>query len=150
MSNIITFFVAPRERAAAGADGSPAAAEYGNFDAGAALIGWESWLTGRSFEELVELGRPEFMTEAESVTTGEGWDDEDESWDDEPVVYEVSGELREALGAAGPDKLEELTGWWAGETGIDPGLAAEIVQEVVTLARRAAATPGEGVYCQVS
>ncbi|MET8152445.1 hypothetical protein ACIBSW_09975 [Actinoplanes sp. NPDC049668] len=141
MSSIIKFFVAPDDAAAAalavdgpGADLEPAV--YGNFDVISTLEEWESVLTGRDLEELIDSGGADVV-----------------SGDDEPLVLLVPPALTGALAGADAHALAAAAGRWIalraeeGET-IDEELAEEILGELAALSSRAAKTGGS-LYCWI-
>ena len=136
VSSIITFFIAADHAEAAGTvDRGPGAGAdsvtFGNFDVLATLEEWESILTDRDLEELVDAG------ESEVIAGG----------DDGPTVLAVSGDLVTALAAADDRTLDTAARRWTGlraDEGepIDDELAAEIVVGVAALAGKAVRTAG--------
>jgi hypothetical protein len=99
MSSIVEYFVAPDDVAAAaaiddGPDESWDVRSYGNFDAFTAMIEWESILTGRTFDDVLDDGGPRWIGENQS---GEG-----------PQLFAASRELQRALAEATPGVLAEL------------------------------------------
>jgi hypothetical protein len=136
MSTIVTFFLAPDDAAAAavadeGPDDVYETIDLGNFDPAIALAEWESVLSGRSFDQVVD-GVPVVVEPP----------DGDGAW-----VFAASPALQSALAGADERQLTALGAEWARlreEDGlpIDPTLTVEIVREVAELSRGAGR-----VYC---
>ncbi|MEU6098621.1 hypothetical protein [Streptomyces sp. NPDC047079] len=129
MSNAVKFFVAPREDAVGVLNTGPGTqfpmAWFGNFDVEEALLDWEAYLRGRSFEELVEEDLPEVIAEIE-----EG-----------PAIFAISDDLIEALASASNSQIEELIQWWVAEKendgmAIDRSAASAILHSLVELITR--------------
>lgn len=99
---------------------------------------WESRLTGRTFEELVEEDVPEVVAESE----------------DGIEIFELSEALLGSLSAASSPEVRELAQWWVDEkaangTRIEFPIALRILEELVGLIRQERA-PEENVYCWTS
>ncbi|MEV6212389.1 hypothetical protein [Kitasatospora sp. NPDC051914] len=133
MSVIITFFTAPGHEAAAavverGPGGIFESRTWGNFDPEEALIEWESLLTGRSLDNLLDDGEPETVADLDD---GQG-----------PVVLAASRTLQEALTRTDRSRLVRTSQLWVehraseGEA-IDQEIAEEILQSLADLARSA-------------
>ncbi|MBK3568225.1 hypothetical protein [Streptomyces sp. MBT62] len=130
MSIIVKFFAAPSHEAAAavvdgGPDGVFESLSYGNFDAEEALIEWEGIFTGRSFDELVAAGEPEVVADPDE---GEG-----------PMLFAASDALQDALAAAGPSRIAEVSRLWVQERAadgevFDGGIAHRILSDLARLA----------------
>jgi hypothetical protein len=141
MSSIVKYFAATEADAndalETGPDASLPTLTYGNFDAEEALLYWESELTGRSFEDLVNDDLPEIVAES----------------DDGPMVLALSDTLSTALTSADPSRLDDLARWWVdkkAEVGveIEPAIASEIIRELTDLIRRPR-KPDARVYCWI-
>ncbi|MET9693591.1 hypothetical protein ABZY81_35045 [Streptomyces sp. NPDC006514] len=144
MSNIVTFFVAPDDTAAAlvlqtGPARASESVSFGNFDPEEAVVEWEGLLAGGSFEELVEAGEPRIVAVED---------------DGGRVVFALSPGLSAALADAEPSGLRDIAASWVrlraadGEI-IDTEIADQIVGDLAALvggARR----QGRGVYCWVA
>lgn len=142
VSTIIEFFVAPDDAAAtgvldAGPEGVFEVAPMGNFDAGSAVIEWESILTGRGVADLVALDMPRIVADAGSESTC--------------IVFALSPALRVELAAADEAQLDGVASEWvqrdADDGGeFDPEVARLILGDVADLARLAS-KQGYEVYC---
>ncbi|MEU6632754.1 hypothetical protein ABZ905_31410 [Streptomyces parvus] len=144
MSIIVKFFVAPDDRAAALAlrDGPGEACEslsLGNFDPMGAVTEWQSLLTGRTVEDVVEAGEPRVL----GVEEGGGC-----------FVFAISSDLSAALADAERPTLRDVADSWAqlraeeGET-IDGEIADGIMGDVAALTG-SARRQGQSVYCWVA
>ncbi|MDX2389497.1 MULTISPECIES: hypothetical protein [unclassified Streptomyces] len=144
MSKLVEFFIAPDDVVAAlvlrgGPGRALESVSCGNFDPEEAVIEWESFFTGRGFEELVDADEPRIVA---------GQDN------DGSVVFAFSDRLVSALGAADEPRIGEVTGLWSqlrdedGES-LDVAVAGEILGDLARLAR-AAEGQGSGVYCWVA
>ncbi|WP_406205450.1 hypothetical protein OH807_30885 [Kitasatospora sp. NBC_01560] len=146
MSIIIKFFVAPDDEAAAavvdhGPDEAFESLVFGNFDVEEAIIEWESILTGRSFEELVDADEPAVVA---GPGDGEG-----------PMVLAASRVLQDALAAADAPRLVGVSELWvqeraAGGEVLDPEVATRILCDVAELARSIGMQDGGSLYCWVA
>ncbi|MEV7189731.1 hypothetical protein [Kitasatospora sp. NPDC093102] len=131
MSSIITFFLAPSHEAAAavvehGPDGIFESRTWGNFDPEEAMIEWESFLTGRSFDELLDDGEPETVADPDD---GHG-----------PVVLAASRTLQEALAGTDRSRLVQTSRLWVEKQApegkkIDQEIAEEVLNSLARLAR---------------
>ncbi|WP_344439677.1 hypothetical protein [Kitasatospora nipponensis] len=145
MSIIIKFFVAPDDEAAAavvdhGPDEAFESLVFGNFDVEEAMIEWESILTGRSFDELVEADEPAVVADPGD---GEG-----------PMVLAASKVLQDALAAANVPRLVEVGELWVQERAaegevFDPEVATRILGDLAELAR-SIGRRGGSLYCWVA
>jgi hypothetical protein len=142
VSIIIKFFVAPDDPAAtdvldAGPEGVFESLVLGNFNVAEAVVEWESILTDRSFEELVEIDEPRIVCE---VGAGSAC-----------IVFAVSSALRDKLAAAEDAGLDDLAFEWVrqrAEQGdvFELELARVILGELAGLARSASRQRYE-LYC---
>ncbi|WP_031074375.1 hypothetical protein [Streptomyces sp. NRRL WC-3742] len=145
MSLIIKFFVASDDEAAAavvdrGPDEAFESLVFGNFDIEEAMIEWESILTGRSFEELVEADEPAVVADP---SDGEG-----------PMVLAASKALQDALAAADLPRLVEVSELWVQERAakgevFDREVATKILGDLAGLARSVGGR-GSSLYCWVA
>jgi hypothetical protein len=131
VSSIVKYFVAPDDESTAavvddGPDDSWDVRRYGNFDALTAMTEWESILTGRTFDEVLDGGGgSRFLGTAEH--------------DDGPLLFAASPELQRALAEATPASLNELGQRWGQDRAaegedIDQELIAELLADVADLA----------------
>jgi len=143
VSRIISYFAAPDDASAAAAlfDSVPES-EFetltcGNFDALAALLEWESILTGQDIAELETPDHPRVVAEHES--------------DPAFCVFAASPEFQAALAAADRATLDDVAHRWVAEYGdrywrVDPALFAVLLGELSDLVRSALAQD-LSVYC---
>ncbi|OCC07929.1 hypothetical protein [Streptomyces sp. PTY087I2] len=144
MSIIVEFFVAPDDTAAALAlrNGPGEACEslsLGNFDPVGAVVEWQSLLTDRSFEDLVDAGEPRVVVAQD---------------DGGCFVFALSPDLFTALAQAEQPTLRDAAASWVqlrAEEGeiIDTDIAGAIVGDLAALAG-SARRQGQGVYCWVA
>ncbi|MFI5775039.1 hypothetical protein ACIA74_42725 [Streptomyces sp. NPDC051658] len=144
MSIVVKFFVAPDDMSAALAlqTGPGRAFEprsFGNFDPEEAVVEWECFLVGGSFEELVQAGEPRIVA---------GQDD------DGCVVFAISPRLLTALAGAERSRLRDVAASWVKQRSEDGEVveaesADEIVSELAALAG-SASSQSRGVYCWVA
>lgn len=144
MSIIVKFFVAPDDTAAAlhlrtGPGQACESLSLGNFDPVGAVAEWQSLLTGRHLEDVVEAGEPRVLGGEE----GEGC-----------FVFAISSDLATALADAERPTLRDAADAWArlrAEEGeiIDGEIADAIMSDVAALAG-SARRQGRGVYCWVA
>ncbi|MFI2504746.1 hypothetical protein [Streptomyces sp. NPDC018972] len=139
MSSIVKFFVASPPNAidslTNGPDPSFDLIEFGNFDAEEALLDWEAYLTGISFDELLDRGVPEVVAE-----DGEG-----------SFVLLISEALSREFTRISDRKIEEMAKWWVDEKSkdgflIDPSIAMKILRDLAQLVRQERSSE-ENIYC---
>ncbi|MGW1292458.1 hypothetical protein [Streptomyces sp. NPDC002533] len=144
MSIIVNFFVAPDDTSAAltletGPGQAYESLSLGNFDPVGAVVEWQSLLTDRSFEDLVEAGEPRVV----AAQYGGGC-----------FVFALSPDLFTALADAEQPTLRDVAGSWAqlrsdeGEI-IDADIADAIVSDLAALVS-SARRQGQSVYCWVA
>jgi hypothetical protein len=104
VSTIVEFFIAPDDRSAAAVlDGGPgrvfeSVEDYGNFMPFEAMVEWESILTGRSEEELLEAGEPRDVA--------------DHGPDGGCMVFAASSVLQDGLAGLDQAGLSEMCARW--------------------------------------
>ncbi|MFF2821226.1 hypothetical protein ACFVT9_37600 [Kitasatospora cineracea] len=141
MSRIITFFTAPSHEAASavvetGPAGIFASQTWGNFDPEDAMVVWESFLTGRNLDELLDDGEPETVADPDE---GRG-----------SAVLVSSPALQKALADTDRSRLGQAGRHWMEQqasegTAMDQETAEEILHSLADLAR--SARPGDRLYC---
>ncbi|MBV7244503.1 hypothetical protein [Streptomyces sp. MW-W600-10] len=144
MSIIVKFFVAPDDTSAAlalrtGPGEAYESLSLGNFDPLGAVVEWQSLLTGRSFEDVVEAGEPRVV----AAEDGGGC-----------LVLAISSDLFTALADAEQPTLRDAAASWVqlrAEEGeiIDADIADAIVGDLAALAG-SARRQGRGVYCWIA
>ncbi|MER7773013.1 hypothetical protein [Kitasatospora sp. NPDC096140] len=141
MSVIIKYFAAPTHEAAAtvvgpGPDGIFESRTWGNFDPEEAMIVWESLLTDRSFDNLLDDGEPETVADPDD---GQG-----------PVILAASRTLQAALADTDHSQLLQTSRLWVEQQAsegatIDQDTAKAILESLAQLAR--SIEHGDRLYC---